>query len=560
MSRIDVVIRGAGVVVVAGVLAAGGSYVVGGGGGDPISANLFAVASGGTASCVRSSTLITYDQAVAAGGGAICGSGNGNAGYSTQAFDNACWAATAGDIVAVRDGTYGSNGNGAIMDSGKDCSDGSGADYDPNWQEKGDAEGSLTNWVTFIPGQSPQNIKFTQWRKYFMGGNYHTIFKGIDWNVAIFTNYGGESSTSQRAQNLHFVGNSRTDRALVYGIQLIGSRNIMFKNINNGPSIQCAKDEALVPANFRCDPAGPWFESQYANIGTASAGCTPDATGPACGGFFTDGWSEAYIHDISAGVPYLNIRLENFINHDQQGKQFGAGVHPGCLMSFDPGNSSSTASHNLVLDGYVCERATGATLQMGDSGVTIQNSVFTCLVSFVSQTAPTGKWDQCAVSTGSPGGLACKATGGACTQTNVLVRYNIWKGESGQSPFVSPDQANEGGTYGSHSNIRVIGNLFYGSPMCGRTGITFDSNAFTNGSTPCGTNATVLSAGDPVVQSAITTPGNSWVEESVLDMHKDGSPALPTINPSVLGADYQLGWDADRDARSTTATRVGVDE
>jgi hypothetical protein len=553
-SRITATVIGAAILI--------GGYAAVTGGGPEAEANVFVVASGGTPSCVRSATRITYSQAVSAGGGAICGTGNGNAGYSTQAFDNACWAATGGDIVAVRDGTYGRNANSAIMDSGKDCSDGLGADYDPNWQEKGATEASLANWVTFIPAQSPQNIKFSDWRRYFMAGNYHTIFKGINWDVAIFTNYGGESNASQRAQNLHFVGNSRTDRVSIYGIQLIGSRNILFKNVNNGPSIQCAKDDPLIPANFRCDPSGPEFESRYANLGTASAGCTPDATGPACGGYFTDGWAEAYIHD--SAFPYQNIRLENFINHDQQGKQFGADVHPGCLMSFDSGNSTTT-SHNLVLDGYVCERATGATLQMGDSGVTIQNSVFTCLVSFVSQTSPTGKWDQCAVNTGSPGGLACKATGGNCTQQNVLVRYSIWKGEAGQAAFLSQDQANEGGTYGTHSNIRIIGNLFYGSPMCGRTGITFDSNAFVAGATTCGSNATLLSAGDPLTQMSITTPGNLWAAGSVLDPHKDGSPELPTIDATARNAacgctDYTLGWDVDRDARSSTATRVGVDE
>lgn len=63
MSRIDVVIRGAGVLVVAGVLAAGGSYVVGGGGGSD-TANAFVAASG---SCTRQASLVSLATAEANG-------------------------------------------------------------------------------------------------------------------------------------------------------------------------------------------------------------------------------------------------------------------------------------------------------------------------------------------------------------------------------------------------------------------------------------------------------------------------------------------------------------
>jgi hypothetical protein len=51
----------------------------------------------------------------------------------------------------------------------------------------------------------------------------------------------------------------------------------------------------------------------------------------------------------------------------------------------------------------------------------------------------------------------------------------------------------------------------------------------------------------------------------VMDAHKDGSPALPTLNPTSLNTscgctDYTLGWDVDRDTRSSTSTRPGVDD
>jgi hypothetical protein len=324
-----------------------------------------------------------------------------------------------------------------------------------------------------------------------------------------------------------------------------------------------------VPDSLECDPSGPWFESIYANFGTTSPGCDKDNTS-LCGGFWKkaggadNGWVETYVHDGGAGA-YQNIRFEDYVNHDQQANEAGTGSHPGCLMTFDT-NSTSTA-HNMVLDHYYCERAHGATLQMGDSGVTIQNSVFTCLVSALDQAS--GQWDSCASGVGSPAGMACKAPAGACTQSNLLIRYNVFLGTEGAvASLTFPDAANEGGTFGAHSNVRVYGNIFFGTPVCGRSGVTYDSNTFTSVSTPCGTNSTTLGSGDPLTQTSIQTPGDLYIDDggygTVLDIHADGSPTLPTLNPTALNTacgctDYTLGWDGDRDARSSTSTKPGAD-
>jgi hypothetical protein len=85
----DVVIRGAGVLAVAGVLIGGGTYVVGdGGGGSALEANLWIDTNGGT--CTRSASIVEYVDAAA------CSS-----------LSTAYAAATYGDVVGMREGSYG---------------------------------------------------------------------------------------------------------------------------------------------------------------------------------------------------------------------------------------------------------------------------------------------------------------------------------------------------------------------------------------------------------------------------------------------------------------------
>lgn len=91
MPRKDIVIRGAGVLVVAGVLAGGGSYVIGGGEGEAATANAWVNTSAQT--CARSSSPETFASAQAAG--RLCGT-----------FDAAYTVANPGDLVLIADGSY----------------------------------------------------------------------------------------------------------------------------------------------------------------------------------------------------------------------------------------------------------------------------------------------------------------------------------------------------------------------------------------------------------------------------------------------------------------------
>jgi hypothetical protein len=84
VSAKDVVIRGAGVLVVAGVLIGGGSYVIGDGG---ATANLWVDTTGGT--CTRSASPAAYSDAAAC-----------------ATFDAAYDAASGGDSVMVKAGSY----------------------------------------------------------------------------------------------------------------------------------------------------------------------------------------------------------------------------------------------------------------------------------------------------------------------------------------------------------------------------------------------------------------------------------------------------------------------
>jgi hypothetical protein len=553
-SRITATVIGAAILI-------GGYAAIQGGGGVAAQANLFAVASSGSPNCTRSSTLITYEAAVSAG--AVCGPGvrTSNGSIDGTPFGNACHAATGGDKVAVKNGNYAQTpSNGFLLDGNLDCSDGAGADYNPNWEEQGVSEGSLANWVTFVPGDATPAITFNVGSFTIPQGNYHMIWEGIDVNTGIRFNFGGESP-GQRAQNIIIRGESSTELATLYGIQITGSKNILLKDVSNGPSNQCAKNDAFVPVAWRCNPSGPWFEAQYANFGTATASCDmQNGNHTSCGGWWANGgseWAELYIHDGGAG-PYQNIRLENYVNHDQQSIQDStAAAHPGCLMSFDTGNSTTT-SHNLVLDGYVCERPAGASIQLADSGVTIQNSVFGCQVQSLQNSG--GLWDGTCV--GAAFGWGRKTPSGGAT--NVLLRYNYF-GASGAFNGLTINTSATG-SFSDVTNFRVVGNVFADTVTCGVTGVTYDSNAFVNGVSTCGTNATSLSAGDPVVTSSYDTADNLYsLENAVMDAHKDGSPALPTLNPTSLNTscgctDYTLGWDVDRDTRSSTSTRPGVDD
>jgi hypothetical protein len=571
----DVIIRGAGVLAVAGVLIGGGTDVVGGGGGggEAVTANLFAVppaSADGTTTCVRSATLKTYADALTAN--AVC---KGSTNYTS--WEKACAAATGGDIVGVMPGAYapavpGQDWflGGDLLGAGGDCSDGAGADYDPNYEEKGNAPASLTNWVTFVPGDTsgcpnisltrPGNMGYGDWHLRFVGGCFN-------FNRTIVLNHGG--SVSGEMSNIHFEGTSASDTMDMYGLEVKGCENCMFKHIDYGPNVQCAANDAnATPAYFRCDPSGPYFEAPFATVGTNAPGCTPAVT-PLCAGYYPGGspagnyeFVEPYFHQDSSGL-YANLRLEDFHVHDGQAKGTGVGVHPGCFMFDGNQGAQGVAAHNFVMDNVSCERQVIG-VQASDGGFTLQNSYLGCPVQDLAQT--TGDWDNCSAS--YEWGIGCinqsppnPTTTPGCTQQNVLIRYNVFFPVSGGTGVLANTTTSVGlqTSFGAYSNVRIIGNIFM-SPLsgCGNAGITCANNSFWNVST-AGSSPTTLSC-DPTVDSDHSN-SNTWSETTLLDPRLSGaSCSVPTLDPSSLGVDYQLGHTIDRGARSTTATRPGTDE
>jgi hypothetical protein len=385
------------------------------------------------------------------------------------------------------------------------------------------------------------------------------IWENIDVNTGIRFNSGGESA-GQYAQNIIMRGLSSSDLMTIYGVQIIGSKNILLQYINNGPSNQCAKNDPGVPEAWRCDPDGPWFEAQYADVGTVTGACDmQNGNHTFCGGFWANGgseWSELYIHDGGAGG-YENIRLEHFINHDQTSIQDStAAAHPGCLMHFGGSNVVQTA-HNAVLDHYVCERPAGASVQFADSGWTIQNSVFGCQVQSLQNSG--GVWDGSCIAV--PFGFGVKSSTGGTGATNVLIRYSYFGSGAGSSLAILTGA----GWVNNFSNIRIVGNVFAGGVTCGVTGVTYANNAFVNGVSTCGSPAEALGAGDPIANSSYDQPAPGYkLEGATIDPSADGSPALTNLNPTSLNTtcgctDYTLDHDFEGDARSSTATKPGAD-
>ena len=525
-------------------------------------ANLFVVASGGSASCTRSPTLVSYDQA--ASGGNVCGPGTrSDLGYPTTAWNNACKAASLGNtpsgtIVGVKAGTYAQGSSDGHLVKDTDCSGGLGADVNPNAEEQNVATGTTAAWVKFVCADGDaKNVRFNIGGLVFMFADFHLVVQGpcFDFNTTV--NFGaGGGSAAQRTSNVQLIGGDgcatdpkSSDCMGMYGLEVKGAKNILLENINYGPSLICAKNDPLIPVNFRCDPSGPEFEARFAAVGGEVSGCTGDNTGPWCGGWFgVREFIQAYIHNGDQST-YTNIRVEDFYFHDSNTRFSGSGVHPGCFMMDN--NVGGMPSHNLVFDHLVCERVATVGIQQADSGVTIQNSIFSAPTFALDQSSPLGRWDD--PSYNYQLGMACRADQvPGCNVSNVLIRYNVFLTGGRSSGLL----LQTGGKFGGFSNVRVVGNVFGASLTCGVPGVTYDSNTFQYGTAGCGTNATSLPAGDPFIQSSIATPNGAWSAVSLLDAHPSGSPALPSISIAP-GSDLDLVTDADGAARSGT-TRPGA--
>ena len=189
-------------------------------------ANLFVVASGGSSGCVRSASLRTYSEAVAAIPTNVC-----------NTFDTACSAATAGDIVGVKNGNYAiddAGRNAILMDNG-DCSDGAGANTNPN------GTSIPSNWVSFqcADGAStPRSVEFPA-GNFDIHAKLHAEFKGrCFWINHIHGGDGGDSTLT--AQYVRF------DDVQILGFDCSGCQDFSFLNSESGPGIFCYRDRISV--------------------------------------------------------------------------------------------------------------------------------------------------------------------------------------------------------------------------------------------------------------------------------------------------------------------------
>lgn len=554
-----------------------------------VTANLFAVAPGagvGTANCAGDATARTYAYALANEPNMICAYGTrADLGYSATSWDNACKAAslinTTGLTVGVEPGNYTRESSDGDFMKSTDCSGGKGAAVNPNCGEQVPTcagTGTTAAWIKYVPASSTAcpNVHWVEDSPtaqsagfFFFNQQFHIVIQGSCFDLDSTLLY---YSLSGVAGEIQVVGDSPTNPMHLYGIELKGPKDVLFKNINYGPNIQCGKNDPNVPAALRCDPNGPQFEAKLASMGTATSSCSANNTA-ACGGFFVnEQFVEPFFHQgqfsFDGSTLYENVRIQNFMVHDAQSTGVGSGFHPGCFM-FDGVNGDSSRAAtlgNIIFDHVSCERQTGEGWQLQDGGVIVENSYFSCPTYSVGDASanPTGKWDLCNPAKAALG-LGCKtSTQNGCTQTNVLIRYDTF--DCGNSACVRVPTWSDGG-FGNYSSVRFVADIFMNSltgnagAPCSITGVTFSTNAYAPGVSQCGSGNTTLSSGDPFTQSSIATPGDSWSASALLNLHLASNSAgasVPTVNPAVLGSDYQVDHDADGNPRGSTSTHVGA--
>lgn len=541
-----------GVVISGGGGGSTGTTTTGGGG--TFQANLFVVPtaySGSPAAspnCTVVRPAVTFDNAA----GHICSDGTrSDVSSNRSALDNACKAtnvasASVGTIVGVKAGTLARDSQGFIMGANAiNCSP-TAADVNPNAVEQGVSTGTTANWmrlqcadgnnseVTWPLIPSSKNGTATIAR-----GNMHVIFEGDCFHSRDTLNFGvgGDPTTIPQLQDVQMVGTSFGSLWLS-AIEMQGVKNVLLKNVGEGLIKFCGKNDPLVPTSIWCDINGPTFEAQWANIGVTDSTCGP-TNNSGCGGSFGDNSrSGGYIHGAGTGRPYSeNIRLQDYWKHDQANTTSTSnGVHGHAFLTF---NSPSAPANNLVFDHTVVERVTVEGWQNESGGLTIENSIVACPTSTLDQTGQ--KWDVCT------GGNYAYSDGGGSLLSNIIIRYSAFLTQA----FLIPNNP-----VGGYSNDRIVCNIFAQSPNEPSPGPVYANNSFLPGVAQKGSNPTPLS-GNPWVDSDQTTSDHLWRTTTQLNLHLNGSVSVPSVNPSVLGADYQLDHDADGNPRGATSTHCG---
>jgi hypothetical protein len=496
-----------------------------------VTANVW-VATTGDTTCPRSSSLVTYEAALAAG--AVC-----------NLPQLACAAATGGDTVGMRPGTYEPSIQRWIT---SDCSDGAGNAVDWNTSTYADLS-RATNWVTF-KCEGERNAVKSSLGGFTIKANAHVIFDGGPDKCFYFRGsvYFGESGDGVRTTQ-----NAVLYRTHLYGVRMHSVVNAMVLDSEIGPSMKCGKVGAFVDDRIECDPNAGYWESDYANYGTATSGCSVRGSSAGltlCGGTSGLVAMEPIVGIATSGLANTGARMEGNWIHDQQTKD-SVKWHPGCLLYYSVPNG--TAANSFVFTRNTCERYAVQGVQMGEhgDGATITNNVFGTPL-YGCDTSPGGG---CVEETILQHTIKMKTKyagcGGFCywSPQNVTVAYNTMVG-GGHVPWTTSTDPI------TFTNVRFIGNLSLTgqSSVCSATGASGGSVTYAGNYGP---GCTAISGGTANVVSA--SQGSSLGETRVMDLHLTGATKTweAVVEATLGGLDDNV--DVDGDARDNQRT-AGADE
>jgi hypothetical protein len=492
--------------------------------GDVVTANVWVDTDGGT--CSRSGSLVAYSSASAC---------------STPQL--ACAAATGGDTVGMQPGTYEPAIQRWIT---SDCSDGLGGDV--NWNTSPYADLSrATNWVTFKCVGERNAVK-SHLGGFTVKANAHVIFDGGEdecfyFRGSVYFGEGGDQTLTTKNVVLY--------RSHLYGIRNWGAQNTLILDSTIGPSVKCGKVGPFVDDRIECDPNAGYWESDYANYGTATSGCSVLGSSSGltlCGG--TSGLTamEPIIGVNTGQIPPTGSRMENNWIHDQQARDI-VKWHPGCLLVF--GFPNGTAANTFVYTRNVCERIAAQQVQLekGD-GTTISNNFFGHPLLPPEQAG--GSMTTEAASTQ----ISLKFKTQLTTTTfwspqNVNVSYNTFAG-GGHVPWTSSTNPI------TFTNVTFIGNLTLGtaSSVCSATGASGGSPVTYVGN--YGAGCTAITGGQSNVVAA--GQGSSFGETEVMDLHLTGAGKAWEAVVATASGGLDEGVDIDDASRGGIWRTAGADE
>jgi hypothetical protein len=452
----------------------------------------------------RSSTPVDYTTAVSQS--RVC-----------TTWSRACTAASGGDTVLVKAGTYNEETPAAAATYIEgDCSKGLGNDVDPTALAPGTTPvAAISNWVTFSCGDGETRDTVILNFKYFSPhGNNHMYVKG---NCFLFgtIEYGIGSESGVTTQNAIFDG------IHTQGFQINGARNVWLTNMELGPVVMCYQDGVGVESQ-QCDATGSaigFMEHRWANRGNGSS----------------DLQTQGRVNPNN-GTSSENVLIENVWWHDSQSKE-SIDLHTGCGFVLD---NASAATDNVIYRNVVCERVVHQGMYISDSsGVTMENWQMTC---------PVEPLDNVGESNWGTANCNQRAFHVNCASpcSNILYRYN-----SSVSAVDWISNTDVG------TNVRSVGNIA-NTHNC-PSDVTGDYNVRSTAGAACGTNGATYSGSAPFVD---TDFGTSPTTSTAVNLHLAGSSGTYGFEDDVTptSTDYALTIDMDGATRTSGSRDPGADE